>query len=62
MTTQARLGRIAEAHRKSVGPGGLTNGLCTECGYPDPCPTHIWATTERDPLATWDPDDDDEKD
>jgi hypothetical protein len=54
----ARLSRIAEAHSKSVGDGGLTDGLCAECGHPDPCPTYMWATTDRDPLATWDPADD----
>lgn len=53
-----RLGRIADAHRKHVGAGGLTDGLCTECDHPHPCPTYVWATTDRDPLATWDPADD----
>jgi hypothetical protein len=53
-----RLARIAETHSKHVGGGGLTNGLCTECGHPHPCPTRIWASTDRDPLATWDPADD----
>jgi hypothetical protein len=55
----ARLTRIAEAHSKHVGEGGLTDGHCTECGHPHPCSTYIWATTDRDPLATWDPEDDD---
>jgi hypothetical protein len=55
---EARLSRIAEAHSKSVGEGGLTDALCGECGLPDPCPTFAWATTDRDPLATWDPADD----
>lgn len=54
----ARLARIAEAHSKDVGPGGLTSGDCTECGHAWPCPTYTWATTDRDPLATWDPADD----
>jgi len=54
----ARLARIAEAHRAYTGGGGLTNGDCNECGYRWPCPTYAWATTNRDPLATWDPDDD----
>ncbi|MEH0586191.1 hypothetical protein QA942_19725 [Streptomyces sp. B21-106] len=54
----ARLARIAEAHSKHVGEGGLTDGSCAECGELDPCPTRIWATTDRDPLATWDPADD----
>ncbi|MFI8278549.1 hypothetical protein ACIGBH_27485 [Streptomyces sp. NPDC085929] len=53
-----RLARIAEAHKAYTGGGGLTNGDCNECGYRWPCPTYAWATTNRDPLATWDPDDD----
>lgn len=53
-----RLGRIAESHCMDVTEGGLTSGLCVECARPHPCPTYIWATTERDPLSTWDPDDD----
>lgn len=56
----ARLARIAEAHSKHVGAGGLTDGLCGECELPHPCPTFTWATTDRDPLATWDPADDPE--
>lgn len=58
-----RLARIAEAHSKTRGPGGTTDGLCAECGQPwgvDGCPTYVWATTDRDPLATWDPADDEE--
>lgn len=55
----ARLTRIAEAHSKHVGAGGVTDGLCNECGLPHPCPTWIWASTDRDPLAPWDPADDD---
>ncbi|MFE6815972.1 hypothetical protein [Streptomyces sp. NPDC057677] len=54
----ARLARIAEAHRQETGPGGLTSGDCNECGERSPCPTYVWATTSRDPLATWDPADD----
>ena len=54
----ARLARIAEAHTQDSGPGGLTSGDCTECGHRWPCPTNIWATTTRDPLATWNPADD----
>lgn len=53
-----RLGRIAHAHRKEVLAGGLTSGVCIECGLIWPCPTWAWATTERDVNATWDPDDD----
>jgi len=59
---EARLARIAEAHSKHVGDGGLTSGDCNECGYPHPCPTYTWATTDRDPLATWDPADDEQSD
>lgn len=58
----ARLSRIAQAHSKQVGIGGLTDGSCVECGLPwgeSGCPTYVWATTDRDPLATWDPADDD---
>jgi hypothetical protein len=51
----ARLGRIAQAHSKHVSAGGVTDGLCNECELPHPCPTYVWATTDRDPLATWDP-------
>jgi hypothetical protein len=57
----ARLARIAEAHSKDASGGGLTSGLCAECGQPwgkDGCPTRVWASTDRDPLATWDPADD----
>lgn len=54
-----RMARIAEAHCKDIGEGGLTSGDCAECGHPYPCPTRIWATTERDPLLCWDPADDD---
>lgn len=57
---QTRLDRIAEAHSKHVTTGGLTDGDCTECGHAHPCPTYVWATTDRDPLATWDPADDEE--
>lgn len=55
---EARLGRIAEAHSEHLGDGGFTFGDCNECGHIWPCPTSAWATTERDPLATWDPADD----
>lgn len=56
----ARLARIAEAHSKNVTSWGLTDGDCTECGRPHPCPTYVWATTDREALATWDPADDEE--
>ncbi|MHA4776038.1 hypothetical protein L1085_016200 [Streptomyces sp. MSC1_001] len=54
-----RLSRIAQAHSQDTGPGGLTSGNCVECGERSPCPTYVWSTTDRDPLATWDPADDD---
>jgi hypothetical protein len=54
-----RLGRIAQAHSKDQSTGGMTSGECNECGHFWPCPTYTWATTGRDPLATWDPADDD---
>lgn len=57
-TPSDRLARIAEAHAKYVAFGGLTSGECRECGESWPCPTYAWATTDRDPLATWDPADD----
>lgn len=57
---EARLARIAEAHSKNVTGGGLTSGECNECGHSHPCPTYTWATANRDPLATWDPADDEE--
>lgn len=57
---RARLDRIADAHYKWVGPGGLTSGYCAECDLAHPCPTHVWASTDRDPLSTWDPEYDNE--
>lgn len=59
----ARLTRIAEAHSKDASGGGLTSGDCSECGQPwgdSGCPTYVWATTDRDLLATWDPADDED--
>lgn len=53
-----RLKRIAQAHQAVTAAGGLTSGDCAECGHSWPCPTYVWATTDRDPLATWDPADD----
>jgi hypothetical protein len=59
MTAEERLGEIANAHVKWVGDGGLTNGDCIECGHAWPCPTYVWATTDRDYLLDpWDPNDD----
>lgn len=57
-TPKARLARIAEAHSKHIGQGGMTSGLCNECYHTHPCPTYVWATEERDPnFNTWDPSD-----
>lgn len=55
---QQRLDRIAQAHSKEVVEGGLTSGNCNECNWSHPCPTYTWATTDRDSLAVWNPDDD----
>jgi hypothetical protein len=57
---QHRLDRIAEAHTMAVTPEGMTLSECAECGEYYPCPTNVWATTDRDALATWDPADDEE--
>lgn len=57
----ARLARIAEAHVQESGAGGTVGGYCVECGQrwgESGCPTRVWATSDRDPLATWDPADD----
>jgi hypothetical protein len=61
-TARFRLARIAEMHRKNVDSAGGTYGDCTECSWNWPCPTYVWATTDRDALAPWDPNDDDEED
>lgn len=54
----ARLRRIAEAHVRYPLVAGLSNGCCGECDLRWPCPTYVWATTERDAtLDTWDPGD-----
>jgi hypothetical protein len=53
-----RLSRIAQAHSKDQAAAGSTSGECSECGHAWPCPTYAWATEERDPLAPWDPADD----
>ncbi len=60
-TPEARLARIAQAHKKDVDEHGGTHGLCVECYQPwgdNGCPTYVWATTDRDPINTWDPADD----
>jgi hypothetical protein len=56
----ARLARIAEAHHKHIDGHGGTDGMCHECGWHWPCPTWTWATEDRDPLACWNPRDDEE--
>ncbi|MFE9127054.1 hypothetical protein ACFYOF_16815 [Streptomyces sp. NPDC007148] len=53
-TPADRLARIAEAHIQGT-LSGMTSGQCIECEQAWPCPTSVWATTERDPYATWDP-------
>jgi len=56
---RGRVARIVEAHHKRFDGHGGTLGDCNECGWQHPCPTHLWATTDRDPaLSTWDPADD----
>ncbi len=62
-TLEARLSRIAQAHVKDVDSEGGTHGVCVECYQTwneeaGGCPTRVWATKDRDPLATWDPIDD----
>jgi hypothetical protein len=61
-TAMSRLSRIAEAHVPTKHEGGFSDSDCGECGYTHPCPTRVWATTARWPLATWDPTDDEEDD
>jgi len=53
-----RLARIAEGHHQGQFRAGVVSGTCRECDQVWPCPTYAWATTLRDPLATWNPDDD----
>ena len=62
-TLEARLSRIAQAHVKDVDENGGTHGVCVECYQvwneeAGGCPTRVWATKDRDVLATWDPIDD----
>lgn len=54
----ARLLRIGEAHTPRPDEHGGMSGYCPECDIRHPCPTLTWATTKRDWLAPWDPDDD----
>lgn len=53
-----RLSRIAEAHSKNLTAGGMTSGDCDECGWSWPCPTYVWATTDREYSSVWNPADD----
>lgn len=53
--------RMAEAHEQGQASGGLVSGACVECGNPWPCPSYVWATTDRNLLAPWNPADDDEE-
>lgn len=48
-----RLMRIAEAHTPQPG-----DGYCPECTIRYPCPTLVWATTNRTSTDPWDPNDD----
>lgn len=50
--------RIAAAHRKYVDNHGGTDGDCAECGHVWPCPTYVWATTDRTSVDPWNPIDD----
>jgi hypothetical protein len=61
MTETARLARIAAAHEQEQLGGGIVSGYCIECDRIWPCPTYVWASKDRDVLATWDPDDDDKE-
>jgi len=59
MSAVDRLARIADAHVRAIFEGGLFDDVCMECHLPWPCPTYVWATTERSPtFDPWDPADD----
>ena len=60
MSAVDRLSRIADAHVRAILDGGLFDDFCMECQLPWPCPTYVWATTERNVCAPWNPLDDDE--
>jgi len=60
-TPEERLSRIAQKHQDETDAHGGVTGHCIECGFPDPCPTYVWASWDRDPLSTWDPTDDEER-
>lgn len=53
-----RLARIAEGHPKNLTVGGMTSGDCDECEHAWPCPTYVWATTDREYSSVWNPSDD----
>lgn len=55
---QVRLDRIADAHQKYVDALGGTDGECRECRDFWPCPTYVWATTDRVSTDPWNPRDD----
>lgn len=48
-----RLARIAEAHHKNVDSHSGTFGECDECSWTWPCPTYIWATTDKKYMDSW---------
>jgi hypothetical protein len=51
------LERIAQAHCQQTGEGGVTDGMCAECGWIWPCATHRWATGAVEDLdGTWEQD------
>jgi hypothetical protein len=62
MSTADRLSRIADAHTRGILAGGLFDDVCFECDHTWPCPTYVWATTERNVCAPWNPLDDDGED
>lgn len=57
-TIEQRMARIADWHQPNSEAGGMTTGQCREDAWSHPCPTHHWATTDRDVLKCWDPTDD----
>ncbi len=61
MSVQTRLYRIAYAHQKYFDGHGGTDGDCHECGHVWPCPTFVWATTDRSVLDPWNPMDDERR-
>jgi hypothetical protein len=57
-TVAERLERIAKAHHKYITVRGAQTDYCLECANFWPCPSYVWATTDRDVNAPWDPDED----